>query len=96
MTADIDLILDFEPENLRRAVGALGSLGYRPRAPVAFEDFIDSDKRSAWTREKGLTVFSLYSPDHAATEIDLFVEAPREPLASHRRKFEVRKSKAHK
>ena len=27
-------------------------------------------------REKGLTVFSLHSADHPATEIDLFVEAP--------------------
>jgi len=27
-------------------------------------------------RDKGLTVFSLSSPEHAATEVDLFVETP--------------------
>ena len=29
-----------------------------------------------WVRDKHLTVFSLYSPRHALTEIDLFVEPP--------------------
>ena len=38
------------------------------------EDFADPEKRKSWIREKGLTVFSLWSSDHPATEIDLFVE----------------------
>lgn len=75
-TADVDLIVDLEPVNVRRAIAALGSLGYRPRAPVPFDDFADPAKRQQWVHEKGLTVFSLYSPAHAATEVDLFVEAP--------------------
>lgn len=75
-TADMDLVLDLDQENLRRAVAALGGLGYRPRAPVAFDEFLDPAKRAAWQRDKGLTVFSLYSAAQAATEIDLFVEAP--------------------
>jgi hypothetical protein len=33
-------------------------------------------QRHQWTREKGLTVFSLYSPEHPATEVDVFMEAP--------------------
>lgn len=75
-TADVDLILDLDEENARRAMSALSGLGYRPRAPVAMEDFADPNARARWVAEKGLTVFSLYSPEHAATEIDLFVEAP--------------------
>lgn len=75
-TADVDLIVDLEPANVRRAIAALAGLGYRPRAPVPFEDFADAAKRQQWIREKGLTVFSLYSPAHALTEVDLFVEAP--------------------
>ena len=75
-TADIDIILDLHPDNVTRAIEALGSLGYRPRAPVPFRDFINPEKRRQWVREKGLTVFSLYSPDHQATEIDVFVELP--------------------
>ena len=33
-TADVDLLLSVETENLKRAVAALKLLGYRPRAPV--------------------------------------------------------------
>lgn len=75
-TADVDLVLDLDELNLHRAIAALTSLGYRPRAPVAFEQFLDPAKRALWVREKGLTVFSLYSPAHQATEVDVFVEAP--------------------
>lgn len=75
-TADIDLVLDPERESLGRAVEALSALGYRPRAPVPFADFENREKRQQWIREKGLTVFSLFSAEHPATEIDLFVEPP--------------------
>jgi hypothetical protein len=75
-TADIDVVIDLDVANLRRAGSALAGLGYRPRAPVAFEEFLDATKRASWVREKGMTVFSLYSPEHPATEVDLFVEAP--------------------
>ncbi len=75
-TADIDLVLDPEPAAMRRAIDALSGLGYRPRAPVGFGDLADPEKRQAWVREKGLTVFSAFSDQHPATEIDLFVETP--------------------
>jgi hypothetical protein len=75
-TADVDLIIDLERENARRAVAALESLEYRPRAPVAFAEFVDPDKRTQWVRDQNLTVFSLYSPRHPLTEVDLFVESP--------------------
>ncbi len=76
LTVDVDLVLDPEPSALQRAMEALGGLGYRPRAPVALMDFADADKRRAWSSEKGLTVFSLFSAEHKATEIDLFLECP--------------------
>lgn len=75
-TGDIDLVLDLDPANARRAVSVFESLDYRPRAPVPFVDFADAGKRADWVASKGLTVFSASSPRHAATEIDLFVENP--------------------
>jgi hypothetical protein len=63
-TADIDLVLDPDPAAMRRAVAALAALGYRPRAPVAFEEFADPAKRSTWARDKGLMVFSVFSDQH--------------------------------
>ena len=49
-TADIDLILDLDPANVRRALSALGRLGYRPRAPVSIDEFAEPAKRAEWVR----------------------------------------------
>jgi predicted nucleotidyltransferase len=75
-TADIDLVLGMDNQNLAAAVAALKTLNYRPRAPVAFEQFADPVYRRQWIDQKQITVFSLFSPDHAVTEIDLFVDQP--------------------
>jgi predicted nucleotidyltransferase len=75
-TADLDLVLDPDPGALRRAIEALSALGYRPRAPIAFEGFADPAQRRAWAEQKGMMVFSLVSSEHAATELDLFLESP--------------------
>lgn len=75
-TADLDLVLDPDPRSLASGVAALTKMSYRPRAPVPFRDFEDPAKRESWARDKGMTVFSLFSPEHPATEIDLFLEPP--------------------
>lgn len=75
-TVDLDLLLDLEEGNVRRALAALAGLGYRPRAPVPLEQFADPSIRSQWIREKRLTVFSLFSALHPETEVDLFAEVP--------------------
>ena len=75
-TADLDLIIELETENVRRALGALGSLGYRPRAPVSADDFADRSIRESWIRENNLQVFSMWSERAPALEVDLFVREP--------------------
>jgi len=75
-TADLDLVVALDPDNARRAVAALTGLGFRPRAPVAAEAFVDSAARASWIADKGLTVFSLWSDRVAGLEVDLFVEEP--------------------
>jgi len=86
-TADVDLLLSVDPDNLKRTVEALKTLGYRPRAPVDFYDFCDRSKRQQWAQEKNMTVFSLFSDIHPATEIDLFLEPPIDFDAAYRRAF---------
>ena len=75
-TADVDLVLDSDPGALKRAIEALAALGYRPRAPVPFEEFADPARRRLWQEQKGMTVFSLHSSSHSLTELDLFLEPP--------------------
>jgi hypothetical protein len=90
-TGDVDMLLDFAGDNASRAVAALSGLGYRPRAPVRMEDFADPAARRNWIEEKGLTVFSTWSAEHPATEVDLFVEHPLEFSAAFDRaaRFEI-------
>ena len=76
-TADLDLWIELERENLDRAARTLGALGYRPRAPVRLEDLGNPELRRSWIEEKGLLVLSLWRPN-APLEVDLFV---REPFA---------------
>ena len=76
VTADLDLVLKLERSNLEKAVAALEGLGFRPRAPVPLIQFADREIRESWIRDKGLTVFSLWSPEHLGFELDLFVREP--------------------
>lgn len=75
-TADLDLVVELTASNASAAIAALQTLGYRPRAPVRGEDFAVEDIRASWRKDKGLTVFSLWSPSYPGTEVDLFVEEP--------------------
>lgn len=82
-TADLDLIIDMDTGNLKSALAALSRLGYKPRAPVPIGEFADPQIRRGWIDEKGMKVFSLSSPEHAATEVDIFAEAPFDFAAAY-------------
>jgi hypothetical protein len=75
-TADLDLIIQLERDNVLRAIRALQDYQYCPRAPVSAEDFAEQAIREQWIRDKGLAVFTLWSPAHPTLEIDLFVSEP--------------------
>jgi hypothetical protein len=89
-TAALDLVVHLAPDNALRAVKALAALQYRPRVPVNFEAFAQQEARESWLREKGLTVFSLWSPAHPNLEIDLFVSEPFDFEVVYARALRVR------
>jgi predicted nucleotidyltransferase len=76
VTADLDLVVHLARSNVLQAMRALTQLGYRPRAPVAAEQFADAALRESWLRDKGLTVFALWSDVHPGLEVDIFVSEP--------------------
>ncbi|HEX7878453.1 MAG TPA: hypothetical protein VF720_03535, partial [Candidatus Eisenbacteria bacterium] len=43
---------------------------------VPMDDFANEERRAEWISAKGMLVFSLRSPDHARTAVDLFLEPP--------------------
>ncbi|MGI8438563.1 MAG: nucleotidyl transferase AbiEii/AbiGii toxin family protein [Chthoniobacterales bacterium] len=75
-TADLDLVLNLEHENVIRAMTALEKIGYRPLVPVKGADFADAALRQSWIRDKNMIVFQMLNPDRASTRLDVFVEEP--------------------
>lgn len=75
-TADIDIILKLDKENLLNFVRAAKKLGLKPKAPVKLDDFIDSEKRKSWIADKGMMVFSLYDTKSPFFLLDVFIEIP--------------------
>jgi hypothetical protein len=78
LTADIDLIVDLEPEEIRKGIDALIKHGMIPRLPVDPYDFAKPDIRRHWIEEKNMRVFSMWKPDEPLLSVDLFVEHPIE------------------
>lgn len=89
-TADLALVVALDEGNAVRAIGALESLGFRPRAPVPAVMFADARARAGWIEEKGLTVFSLASDRVAGLEVDLFVKEPFDFEEAYSRSVTVR------
>jgi len=76
VTFDVDLVVQLQPDNVRRALAALESLAYRPLVPVPSRDFADPTIRGNWIQDKGMVVFQLHSDWHPETRLDLFVAEP--------------------
>ena len=73
-TADLDLLVDLEQENLGRFLQAMTGLGYRPRNPVKTGELLDPAIRESWKREKGMVVFSFIDPSQPMAMVNVFIE----------------------
>jgi predicted nucleotidyltransferase len=76
LTVDVDLVVDLDEDQARKAIDALTRMGLRPRAPVNPSDFADPSIRESWIRDRGMQVFSLFDPANPMRVVDLFVEHP--------------------
>jgi predicted nucleotidyltransferase len=76
LTADLDLVVDLEPDNARRTIGALLARGLRPLLPVDAFDFADEAKRQEWIETKNLSVFSMRDDQNPLLTVDLFARDP--------------------
>lgn len=88
-TLDLDLVLQLERDNLELALKALAGLGFQPQAPVPLSAFADPQVRESWLREKNMTVFSLWHPDHPGFAVDLFIQEPFDFDAAYDRAVRV-------
>lgn len=76
LTADLDLMVALEPDNLRKLIDVMAELGYRPRIPEPAEALLDPARRQGWVDQKNMEVFSFYDPDQPMALIDIMIREP--------------------
>jgi hypothetical protein len=88
-TADLDLMVALDPENLNAFVALMKEKGYKPKIPVPIEDFLQLKKRQTWKKEKGMLVFSLFHPKKTEELIDIFFDEPIPFADAYRRRVAI-------
>jgi predicted nucleotidyltransferase len=73
MTADLDLVVALERDNLQLLLDAMKELGYRPRVPVQPEALLDPEIRTSWINDKNMEVFSFYDPGKPLALVDIII-----------------------
>ncbi|MEW5863580.1 MAG: hypothetical protein AB1773_08320 [Pseudomonadota bacterium] len=75
-TADIDLVVALDADNVVAAFAALARIGYRPSVPISADQFASEAQRRRWVKEKGMRVLNFFSDNHPETSVDVFVYEP--------------------
>ena len=91
LTVDVDLVVDLDEMQARKAIVALVGIGLRPRIPVNPGDFAIPTIRAGWIRDRGMQVFSMHDPVNPLRVVDLFADYPLpfDELWSRSREFEL-------
>jgi len=91
LTMDLDIALDFAPENVRRFLDVMKSLRMTPRAPVPPEILLDPEAIRMMIHEKHALVFTFQESCPPMRQVDVFLTAPLsfEPLSSDAAVIEV-------
>lgn len=75
-TADLDLIVALDKDNVLKFVKSMTRLGFKPKVPVQPEALADPASRKLWIEEKNMRVFSFQKPDCPYEIVDVFVNEP--------------------
>lgn len=75
-TADLDLAVDLNEDNVRRLVAVLTRLGFHPRAPVLADELARAERRREWIEDKGMRAFTFHRPTRPMDEVDVIIDSP--------------------
>ena len=73
-TADLDILISLDDENIRNFIQSAKSLNLTPRVPVKIEEFADEFKRDLWIKEKNMKVFTLLNSKDPMEQVDVVLE----------------------
>ncbi len=78
MTADIDILLDFEDANIANFETAVKMLLYKNTIPVSLRNFVNKEERKKAISEKNLIAYSYYNSNSGFMSLDVLLDVPIE------------------
>lgn len=78
MTADIDLLLDFEEENVSNFESAVKYLLFQSVIPLSINTFVKKEDRLIAIKEKNLIAYSYFNSMKGYMNLDVLLDAPIE------------------
>jgi len=87
-TADVDVVLAMEADNLAKFIQAAKQADLRPTIPVPIETLGNPELIEQWYREKGMLAFSLRTADARPLVLDVLVK-PVVPYADMRKQATI-------
>ncbi len=76
MTADIDIILDFEDENLLKFEEITKIISYNAVLPFSIKQMVNKEVRSSFIKEKKLIAYSYFNNLKNVMSLDVLVDVP--------------------
>lgn len=76
MTADIDLILDFDKENLKQFEICLVNTFYQSQIPISLSLLSEQQERIKLVKEKNLIAFSYFNTKGNVMSMDVLIDVP--------------------
>lgn len=76
MTADIDLLLDFEEENILNFENATKHLMFQSVIPLSINTFVKKEDRLKAIKEKNLIAYSYFNSLAGYMNLDVLLDAP--------------------
>ncbi len=76
MTSDVDILLDFDKNNLERFQSAVSEIGYSPAIPISIFELADTANRNKLINEKNLVAFSLVNTMSPHVTLDVIADMP--------------------
>jgi hypothetical protein len=76
MTADIDLILDFERENLKQFEICVVNALYQSQLPISLSLLSDKQERIKLIQDKNLIAFSFFNTKANVMSMDVLIDVP--------------------
>ncbi|GAB4335119.1 MAG: nucleotidyl transferase AbiEii/AbiGii toxin family protein [Flammeovirgaceae bacterium] len=76
MTSDVDLLLDFEEDNIKNFNKAVEDLAFAPMIPISLTSLLDEQIRAKMIKEKNLIAYSYYNTRSNFMSLDVLIDSP--------------------